>query len=195
MTTSNQTKISSAVFMRGIRGTNSILYDGVPQIAFIGRSNVGKSSIINALTNRKDLVKVSNKPGKTREINFFKINNRLYFVDLPGYGYAKVDPDEKESLMKLILWYLVYSEVKPLKVILILDVKAGFTEFDREMVRALRENNHAYLIVANKTDKLSQKELAVQLQKIREESNEEDIILCSTVARGGIGELQKQIFN
>src|SRR6185369_12085856 len=103
-----------------------ILTDGVPEIAFVGRSNVGKSSLINSLVNRKDLVKVGKKPGKTTEINFFSINHKkCYFVDLPGYGYAEASPKQKESIEKLILWYLMYSEASLQKVVLILDVKAG----------------------------------------------------------------------
>ena len=79
-------KIQSAEFIRGIKGTNPILNSSLPQIAFVGRSNVGKSSTLNALLNRKDLVAVSKKPGKTTEINFFLVNEKIYFVDLPGYG-------------------------------------------------------------------------------------------------------------
>src|SRR6266516_2479045 len=101
----NDKKITSARFIRGIIGTNDILFDGLPQIAFVRRSNVGKSSVINSLTNRKDLVKVGKKPGKTTEINFFLINERFYFVDLPGYGYARLTPAEREKIRKRMLWY------------------------------------------------------------------------------------------
>ena len=187
-------KITSATFERGVKGTNPILYDGVPQIAFVGRSNVGKSSIINSLTGRKNLVKVTDRPGETTEINFFNINHNLYFVDLPGYGYAKVSPKEKEKLKKLILWYLMYSEVRPQRVVLILDVKAGFTEFDREMVTVLRERNHSYLVVVNKIDKLNQKDLQAQLRRIRDKSGEQDVVPCSTVAKGGLRALQERLF-
>src|SRR3990167_3085191 len=116
--------ISSAKFVKGITGTDDILYDGIPQIAFVGRSNVGKSSVINSLVNQKELVRVGKKPGKTTEINFFLINNKFYFVDLPGYGYAKLSPAEREKARKRMLWYLTESEARPL-VVLILDIKAG----------------------------------------------------------------------
>ena len=166
-------KIASAEFLKGIIGTDVILTDGVPEIAFVGRSNVGKSSVINSLVNRKDLVKTSNRPGKTTEINFFGINGKkCYFVDLPGYGYAKRSPKEKESIEKLILWYLMYSGVTPLKVVIILDSKAGLTDFDAEMIRVLREQGHPYLIVANKVDKLNQKELSAQTRAIKEAAHE-----------------------
>ena len=173
-------KIASAEFSRGIKGTDAILADGVPEVAFVGRSNVGKSSLINSLVNRKDLVKTSNLPGKTTEINFFSINNKkCYFVDLPGYGYAKRSPKEKESIEKLILWYLMYSEAPIAKAVLILDVKAGMTDFDREMVRVLREHDHPLVIVANKADKLNQKEMSAQLRAIKEAAHEAVVVQYS----------------
>ena len=89
--------ITSAEFVKGIRGTDEILTDGVPNIAFIGRSNVGKSSILNSLTGKKALARVGEKPGKTTEINFFLINRTHYFVDLPGYGYATGGAKEREK--------------------------------------------------------------------------------------------------
>ena len=177
-------KIQSAEFIKGIRGTDPILYDGIPQIAFIGRSNVGKSSVINALVGSKTLVKTGKKPGKTTEINFFEVNKRVYFVDLPGYGYAKVNPKEKEKIKKLIFWYLSYSDVKPRTIALILDVKAGLTDFDKETLELLGEQNHNYLIVVNKIDKLGKEELSKQLAHIGQESGQESFP-CS--ARTGVG--------
>ena len=169
--------INSAEFLKGIIGTDVILTDGVPQVAFVGRSNVGKSSVINSLVNRKDLVKVGNRPGKTTEINFFGINGRkCYFVDLPGYGYAKRPPREKDKIEKLILWYLMYSESTIFKVVLILDSKAGLTAFDEEMIRVLREKGHPLIIVANKVDKLNQKETSAQLRAIKELAHEAVVV-------------------
>ena len=172
--------ITSAEFKKGIVGTDSILTDGIPEIAFVGRSNVGKSSLINSLVNRKDLVKVGKKPGKTTEINFFAINNgKYYFVDLPGYGYAQASPKQKESIEKLILWYLMYSDARLAKVVLILDVKAGLTAFDEEMIRVLREQGHPLLIVANKIDKLNQKETSAQLRAIKEAAHTATVLSYS----------------
>jgi len=167
------TKVNSAEFNRGIIGTDEILTDGVPEIAFVGRSNVGKSSLINTIVNRKDLVKTSNRPGKTTEINFFSINHKkCYFVDLPGYGYAKAPPKQKQKIEKLILWYLMYADAPLHKVVLILDVKAGLTDFDKEMIRVLREKGYPFFIVANKVDKLNQKELSAQLRAIKADAHE-----------------------
>ncbi|MFZ2501031.1 MAG: ribosome biogenesis GTP-binding protein YihA/YsxC [Minisyncoccia bacterium] len=188
-------KINSAEFKKGIIGTDVILTDGVPQVAFVGRSNVGKSSVINSLVNRKDLVKVGNKPGKTTEINFFSINTKkCYFVDLPGYGYAETSPKQKEKIEKLILWYLMYSEARPHKVVLILDSKAGMTAFDTEMIRVLREQGHPYLIVANKSDKLNQKELSAQIRTIKEIAHEATVYPYSAITTRGSAELLEEIF-
>src|SRR3989337_3145920 len=98
--------IASAEFVKGIIGTDSILKEKPPHVAFVGRSNVGKSSVINSLVMRKDLVKSSSMPGKTREINFFFINKKCYFVDLPGYGFARMGAKGAEKIRKLILWNL-----------------------------------------------------------------------------------------
>ena len=187
-------KIDSAEFIKGIRGTNPILYDGVPQIVFLGRSNVGKSSTINALLGSKDLVKVSARPGKTTEINFFKINKSFYLVDLPGYGYAKMNMKKGEKLKKLILWYFMFSDVHPVQVVLILDVKAGLTDFDKEMLKVLEEYNHPYLIVVNKVDKLNQKDLSAQLKKIAADAEGAEIIPSSAFSRNGTAKLGQRVF-
>ncbi|HEV8666720.1 MAG TPA: GTP-binding protein, partial [Candidatus Paceibacterota bacterium] len=110
------------------------------------------------------------KPGKTLEINYFLINNSFYFVDLPGYGYARVDPTEKEKLQKLIVWYLTASGAKLSKVVLVLDSKVGITEFDQQMMEILTEQGHSFILAANKIDKLSQKEAHERIVAITKES-------------------------
>ena len=187
-------KINSAVFVRGIRGTNSITEDGKPSIAFVGRSNVGKSSIINRLANKRELVKVSNKPGKTTEINYFLMSGKFYFVDLPGYGYAKVTPEQKESIQKLIIWFLTSPEVHPFKVVLILDAKVGVTEFDKQMIEILQAEGHPYLIVANKIDKLGQKEKSEKLAEIACAAGGAEVVPCSATDKGGTDLLLKRLF-
>jgi GTP-binding protein len=184
-------EIISAQFIKGVVGTDDILYDGVPQVAFVGRSNVGKSSVINSLTNRRALV----KPGKTTEMNFFSINDRaLYLVDLPGYGYAMLGPKQKEKIEKLILWYVMYSEAKPKRVVLILDVKAGLTDFDKEMLRVLKEHGHPSLIVANKCDKLNQKDLGLRLKAIQVEAGEAPVLPYSASEHTGRERLLEAVF-
>ncbi len=189
--------IRSADFVKGVIGTDDILYDGTPQVAFVGRSNVGKSSVINSLVHRNDLVRVGKKPGKTTELNFYSINRatvapyaaELYLVDLPGYGYAKVGPKQKEKIEKLILWYLLFSEVKPQKVAIILDTKVGITEFDAEMIRVLKEQGHPFMIIANKSDKLNQRDLTKQVAEIRADAGDAPVCVYSAKEKRGSDEL------
>ena len=188
-------KIQSAEFVRGIKGTNPILNSSLPQIAFVGRSNVGKSSTLNALLNRKDLVAVSKKPGKTTEINFFLVNAKIYFVDLPGYGYARADIKKREKIRKLIVWYLTSGEVRPTLVVLITDIQAGFTDFDREMLHIIQEQGYPYVVVANKIDKLNQKEIARELLKMKNESNGIEIFPHSAKTKKGMDILREKLLD
>ncbi len=151
--------IKSATFVLSVVGSHNAVCDEKPQIAFVGRSNVGKSSLINMLVGQKNLVRSSSTPGKTQEINYFLINDTTYFVDLPGYGYAKIGRKYREKLRKLILWYFISGEVPVTTVVLIVDAKVGMRDFDREMIAVLMEYRHPFLVVLNKCDKLNQKEL------------------------------------
>ena len=163
-------KIKSAKFVKGIVGHDEVLYDKYPHIAFVGRSNVGKSSVINSLVgSSKGLVKTGKKPGKTTEINFFKVNDKYYFVDLPGYGFAVGGLEGREKIREMIINYLTDPKVVPHTVALILDSKAGVTDFDRDMLDILRDNGHRTVIILNKIDKLNQKELSSQLSLIQKE--------------------------
>lgn len=186
------TNITKAVFAKGVNGTDPIMEDGRPQVAFIGRSNVGKSSLINSLTGEKDLVRSSPLPGKTREINFFSVDNKAYFVDLPGYGYARMHPKEKEHLRRLIFWYLE-TPVPSRKVVLIVDAKVGPTDMDLEMLQYLIENGHETIVVANKVDKLKKSERAKQLTEIQNAVPTHRIVLYSAETHEGkqalLGEL------
>lgn len=184
-------KISSVSFVKGIRGTDDILHDGKPQIAFVGRSNVGKSSIINALLDRKDLVKTGKKPGKTTEINFFLVNKEFYLVDLPGYGYAKVPPKDREKIRKMIIWYLSASEARPATVALIVDAKVGVMPFDRDMIAVLRGEGHRVVVIANKIDKLSATEREAQLATIQNAVGDIEVVPYSATVRKGTDELRK----
>lgn len=164
-------KIASATFVKGTIGEDQVLYDKYPQIAFVGRSNVGKSSVINSLVgDNRDLVKTGKKPGKTTEINFFKVNDKYYFVDLPGYGFAKMGQEGRERIREMILNYIANPKIPPHTVAIILDAKAGLTDFDRDMLDILRDNGHRMIIILNKTDKLNQKELSQTLASITAET-------------------------
>lgn len=158
--------ISSADFVKGIIGTDPILGGTQAQVAFVGRSNVGKSSVINSLVMRKDLVKSSSMPGKTREINFFFINKKFYFVDLPGYGFARMGAKGAEKIRKLILWYLGSGEARVKLVILIVDSVVKPMPYDKEMSDILRSENIPFVVVANKIDRLNQTERSHNMKAI-----------------------------
>ncbi|MEF3691818.1 MAG: ribosome biogenesis GTP-binding protein YihA/YsxC [Candidatus Moraniibacteriota bacterium] len=151
--------LRNSQFVRGITGTADIINDIKGQIAFIGRSNVGKSSLINSLTDNKNLARSSSTPGRTQQINFFLIDNKVYFVDLPGYGYAKTSEKQREKIRGMIIWYLTYGEATIKKAVLVTDAKVGLKEFDLEMIDLLKNEQIDFLVVLNKADKLKQGEL------------------------------------
>ena len=140
--------------------------EGVPEIAFAGRSNVGKSSLINLLTNRKKLAKVSQNPGKTRTINFFTVNGSFRIVDLPGYGYAKVSKAEAEKWGPMMEDYLS-SRPDLLKVVQLVDIRHAPSAQDRQMYEYLQYYGLDGLVVATKADKVSRGEAAKNIAVIR----------------------------
>ena len=157
-------KIVSAQFLLSAPAPALIPPPSLPEIAFIGKSNVGKSSLINALLNRKGLVKTSGTPGKTRALNFFLINERFQFVDLPGYGFAKVHKSEQESWRVLSEDYLQHRDT--LKgVVLIVDLRHPGSPLDSEMKAWLDHFELPTVIVANKADKLPKSKVARHLAK------------------------------
>ncbi|MDE3168379.1 MAG: YihA family ribosome biogenesis GTP-binding protein [Acidobacteriota bacterium] len=145
--------------------------DRLPEIAFLGRSNVGKSSLINALTGSRKLAFTSSTPGRTQTINFYRIDGKLYFVDLPGYGYARVPAEFAGQWKVLIEEYLRKRETLRLSC-LILDARRGWMERDLDLKRWLDHYGRPYLVVATKTDKLNQSELEHGMRAIREEGVE-----------------------
>ncbi|MBU5316425.1 ribosome biogenesis GTP-binding protein YihA/YsxC [Clostridium bornimense] len=136
------------------------------EVAFVGRSNVGKSSLINTITNRRKLVKVSQTPGKTKLVNFFIINDAMHFVDLPGYGYAKVSKKERESWGKTIEMYLHYRPQLS-KVVLLLDCRRVPNEDDKLMYKWIQHYNYEPVIVMTKIDKLNRSEIVKAEKTIR----------------------------
>lgn len=139
---------------------------GVPEIAFAGRSNAGKSSIINTLLNRRNLARVGVTPGKTREINFYNVDGRLYLVDLPGYGYAKVSKEKRRSWGDIVDTYL-YSRQQLRLVVLLVDIRHNPSEEDTVMYNWLREQGVPHIVVAAKSDKLSRSQVNAKLSDIR----------------------------
>jgi GTP-binding protein len=145
--------------------------DRLPEVAFLGRSNVGKSSLINTLTGQKRLAFTSGTPGRTQTINFYRINDAFYFVDLPGYGYARVPPQLVQDWKKLIEHYLRHREYLRFSC-LILDARRGWMEKDLDLKRWLEEQGREFLVVATKTDKMNRSDLERGLQAIRQEGVE-----------------------
>ena len=152
--------IMKAEFVRGVVGSHAFLEKSLPTVAFAGRSNVGKSSVINSLVGRRDLVRSSSHPGQTQQINYFLINDSLYFADLPGYGYAKLSLVQREKMRRILLWYLTSDEVTLRAVVLVVDAQVGLKDMDRVLVAMMREAKRTVVIVANKVDKLKQGEAA-----------------------------------
>lgn len=188
-------EIRSARFIRGIVGPDDFLEKDIPQIAFIGRSNVGKSSVINSLTHQKDLAITSSLPGRTRQVNLFLINESVYLLDLPGYGFAQDSKEEREKLQKLIFWYLFESPYKQRKVALIMDANVGLTESDLNTLKYLKEKGKDTVIVANKIDRMKKSQHAKTLQKIQDLAGGVKIIPYSAKKNIGVEELTREVMS
>jgi len=145
----------------------------VPEIAFAGKSNVGKSSMINALLNRKSLARTSSQPGKTQTINFYNINDILNFVDLPGYGYAKVSKSEKEKWGKMIETYLTSREQLK-EVILLVDIRHEPNANDMQMYEWIKSFGYTGFVIATKADKISKGQRDKYISVIKKTLNIED---------------------
>jgi GTP-binding protein len=167
----------------------------LPEIALVGRSNVGKSSIINTLLNKKNLARVAAEPGRTRQINFYNIDDALYFADLPGYGYARVSKAEKDSWAEMIETYL--NSRNQLKLIIMLvDIRHAPSDDDQTMFDWLISQDRARLVVATKLDKITRSQIFQRLQDIRSTlaMNEgETLIPFSAVTGQGRDEIWNQI--
>ncbi len=187
--------VKSAQFAKSITGTADILYDGKFQFAFLGRSNVGKSSLINALTQKKNLAKTSSNPGKTVRMEFFLINGSFYFVDFPGYGYARRSWNRRDKLAKMILWYLMYSGVKDRLVVLIIDANAGVTDFDRDVLNTIYEFGIDHIVVANKVDKLKMGQKDKQLSAIQSTVKDSTVIPFSSKQKNSAALLTEKIWS
>jgi GTP-binding protein len=186
-------KILKAEFVKGVIGDDYGMKDQLPHIAFFGRSNAGKSSVINSLTGRKDLAKANKRPGKTTEANFFRINGSFYLVDFPGYGYARLPIEERNKIIKRIFWYIEEAPARPRAVFLVIDVNVGLTKLDKDMVIILKTNGHKFIIVANKIDKLSKGALGKQIAKIQKEAGEAPILPYSAKTNEGRDQLIEKI--
>lgn len=165
----------------------------IPEIAFVGRSNVGKSSLVNALTGRKTLVKVSNTPGRTQQLNFFNLANKLMLVDLPGYGYAKVSKDKKHAWEGLIKDYL-RGRPNLRRALILIDSRHGAKQSDVEIMEILDEHAVPYQLIFTKADKLRPSEEAqIKLDKSKHAALMNEFFVTSSEKKLGIPELQASL--
>jgi GTP-binding protein len=158
-----EVQLAATVFAGG-----NLIADDLPKIIFVGRSNVGKSSFINKIINRKKFAKTSSTPGKTVSINYYLINREFYFVDLPGYGYARVSKKEAQRIRELIS--LFFEKVKNVRLIIILiDSRRGFMDSDIEILAKILNKEFRLLTVLTKSDKLTNSELVIQKNNFQKE--------------------------
>ena len=193
----NTNNISLAITVGAQR---QFIRDPRPQVALSGRSNVGKSSLINTLLGRKSLARVSSAPGKTITINFFDVDKKLFLVDLPGYGYAKRSKDSKRVWSTLTEDYFVKNpSVDALKLVIqLIDIRTGPTDDDILMINWMIDMGVPFIVVATKTDKLSKKQLTEAIEAIHNEyfnGTGIEILPFSSVTREGKDELWKKIFD
>ena len=178
---------SRVEFVRSAAGPEQFIRSSVPSVVFAGKSNVGKSSVINRILNRRNFARTGNTPGKTIHINYFLVDGKLYFLDLPGYGYASVSRSEKERWSVLMEQFFSEKDLFSLGV-LIVDARHAPTKDDIGMAEWFRSSAVPYLVLANKIDKLKQSETAPNLERIRQSlSLEETIPLIPFSAQNGQG--------
>ena len=183
-------------FVRSAARPTDFLQDGLPQFAFAGKSNVGKSSVLNCVLQRKNFARVGQKPGKTVHINYFRVDERAYFVDLPGYGYAQVSEAEKERWGKLMEAYFNRAEDITLGV-MIVDARHGPTKLDCVMAELFQNTQRPFVVVANKLDKLKKSEIEPNMDCIRRTlrlSDDTKLIPFSAEKGTGRSELLSAIF-
>ena len=188
-------KFRNPRFVRSTLNPAEALRPELPEFAFVGRSNVGKSSLINTLLNRRNLARVSKQPGKTRTINYFNIDDRFYVVDLPGYGYARVGHRQKHLWQKAIEAYLLSTD-RLLMLYVLVDARVGAKELDVQLVAWLRHHQLPFTIVATKVDALSrnrQKQSEAGIRQALALPSEWPIILFSAKNRTGRENLLKQM--
>jgi len=188
-------QISAVNFVLGAASIKQVPRDGIPQLAFLGRSNAGKSSLLNTLLGKK-IVKISNTPGKTREINFFLVNspnNSYYFVDLPGVGYAKVSKSMRDEMANRIKNYV--EKAHDLKgIVYLLDIRHGGHQIDFETINGIKNTGIPVLLVASKADKLNQSEFIAAKKRLKENfCLPEPPLAVSSKTKKGLPELWKEI--
>lgn len=184
-------------FLRGVENISTLPAYTLPEIAFAGRSNVGKSSLINALTGRKTLARTSNTPGRTQHLNFFQLHEELMIVDMPGYGYAEAPKVLVARWQKLVRQYLLGRPTLK-RVYVLIDSRHGIKTNDNEMMKMLDETAVSYQVILTKLDKISQDAAALVVEKTREKLKEHGAAypilgITSSEKRFGIEDLRVEI--
>ena len=182
-------RFENVEFIRSAAGSDGFLRDGLPQMAFAGRSNVGKSSVINRLVSRKNMARVGASPGKTAQINYFRIDGQAYLVDLPGYGFAKVSKAERDRWGRLMEAYFASGLIR--LGVMIMDARHKPTADDQTMARWFRDTGCPVLVVANKLDKLKKSQVEPSLACIRETLDlPEGVLVIPFSAEKGTGRME-----
>ncbi len=180
--------IKTADFFKSAASWKDYPGEGFPEVAFVGKSNVGKSSLINTILNRRRLAKTSSRPGRTQLLNYFTINKNIFFVDLPGYGYAKVSKSVKKTWGRMVEDYLKDSENLRC-VVLILDIRRLITDADHQLIEFLRSYNIPVIYVLTKSDKVSNNEIFRQKAKLKKSLgdyyDEDNFIIFSALSKRG----------
>lgn len=179
-------QITNVSFVKSVAEIKDLPGDGKPHIAFVGRSNAGKSSLINSLV-KSDICRVSATPGRTRLVNLFDVDGRWILADLPGYGYAKASKKSREQFASLIYDYLASSTDIRL-VVVVTDARTGLTDLDQEMLELLRSGKFPLVVVANKIDKLSKTEARGAEERLAAQVRE-PVVAASSLTGAGRGEL------
>ncbi len=186
--------IKSAEFTKSLGKTSQMFNTELKEVAFVGRSNVGKSSLINYLVERKTLARTSQTPGRTRLINYFKINNEFYFVDLPGYGFAQGNKKEQIEWKNLMETYLEQSACLKL-VCILLDIRRDVSPLDMKMISYMYSYNIPFLVVVTKADKIAKSKQKVMANNIAKQIGigVDNVLLCSAQDKIGREELLQKI--
>ncbi len=185
-------KVLSAEFVKSAFDRSHLVADGLPEVSFLGRSNVGKSSLLNSLLGRKGLARTSNTPGRTQSINYFLVNGSFYFVDLPGYGYARVSKSMRADWGKMAEDYLSDREELVLSVQLI-DIRHDPTALDKQLNEWLHFHEKPHIVVATKADKLSANQRQKNVKAITAALTDSKVISYSSVSGIGKDEVWNEI--
>lgn len=187
--------IRTAVYLKALVPEAPLPDQALPIVAFLGRSNVGKSSFINALTEQKNLCRSGSTPGVTQKINLFLINKQIIFADLPGYGYAKMGKGERKKLESMIFWFLENQQINLQQVFLLIDARLGATDQDMEFISYLLSRNLPLVLILSKSDKLSHSEKLTRINKIKFTFPHLDILTVSAKKGDGLKEVRQKILD